>query len=194
MFSVGEPEVVPAVVNSPAMPANVEPLARPDALEGRTYKMRWPGSEHALYVTINGALHSGRRIPFEVFINSKNMEHYAWTLALTRMISAVFRRGGDVRFVAEELRALFDPTGGVWMGGRYVPSILALLGDVIEQHLGTVGYDGVDFHVRQPEDPPGALVVGAIAASGSCSACGSPAVVPRESCLICRECGHSKCQ
>ena len=193
VLNVGEPEV-PAVVNSSAMPANVEPLARPDALEGRTYKIGWPESEHALYVTINDAFHSGRRIPFEVFINSKNMEHYAWTLALTRMISAVFRRGGDVRFVAEELRAVFDPTGGAWMGGRYVPSILALLGDVIEQHLDTVGYEGADFHVRLPDDPPGAPVVGAIAASGSCSACGSPAVVRREGCLVCRECGHSKCQ
>ncbi|MCY3873849.1 MAG: adenosylcobalamin-dependent ribonucleoside-diphosphate reductase, partial [Rhodobacteraceae bacterium] len=193
VLSVGAPEV-PAVENSPVRPANVEPLARPDALEGRTYKIRWPDSEHALYVTINDALHSGRRFPFEIFINSKNMEHYAWTLALTRMISAVFRRGGDVRFVAEELRAVFDPTGGAWVGGRYVPSILALLGDVIEQHLGTVGYDGADFHVRQPDDPPGAPVVGAIAASGSCSACGSPAVIRREGCLVCRECGHSKCQ
>ena len=193
VLSVGETEV-PAVVHSPAMPANVEPLARPEALEGRTYKIKWPGSEHALYVTINDALHSGRRIPFEIFINSKNMEHYPWTLALTRMISAVFRRGGDVRFVAEELRAVFDPTGGAWMGGRYVPSILALLGDVIEQHLSTVGYEGGDFHVRLPEDPPGAQVVGVIAASGYCSACGSLAVVRREGCLVCRECGHSKCQ
>ncbi len=193
VLSVGEPEV-PAAVNSPAMPANAEPLARPEALEGRTYKIKWPESEHALYVTINDALHSGRRIPFEVFINSKNMEHYPWTLALTRMISAVFRRGGDVRFVAEELRAVFDPTGGAWMNGRYVPSILALLGDVIEQHLGTVGYEGAEFHVREPDDPPGAPVVGVIAASGSCGACGSPAVFRREGCLVCRECGHSKCQ
>ena len=193
VLSVGEPEV-PATVASPAMPANVEPLARPEALEGRTYKIKWPESEHALYVTINDALHTGRRIPFEIFINSKNMEHYPWTLALTRMISAVFRRGGDVRFVAEELRAVFDPTGGAWLNGRYVPSILALLGDVIEQHLRTVGYEGGEFHVRAPDDPPGVPVVRAIAASGSCPACGSPAVVRREGCLDCRDCGHSKCQ
>ena len=176
------------------MPANVEPLGRPAILEGHTYKIRWPDSEHGLYVTINDALWEGRRVPFEVFINSKNMEHYAWTLALTRMISAVFRRGGDVRFVAEELKAVFDPRGGAWMEGRYVPSILAMLGSVVEQHLTRVGYDGADFHVRQPDDPPGIPVVAAIAASGSCPACGSLAVVRREGCLDCRDCGHSKCQ
>ena len=176
------------------MPANVEPLGRPAILEGHTYKIKWPDSEHGLYVTINDALWEGRRVPFEVFINSKNMEHYAWTLALTRMISAVFRRGGDVRFVAEELKAVFDPRGGAWMEGRYVPSILAMLGSVIEQHLARVGYDGADFHVRQPDDPPGIPVVAAIAASGSCPACGSTAVVRREGCLDCRDCGHSKCQ
>ena len=137
------------------MPSNVEPLGRPEALEGCTYKIKWPENEHALYVTINDALWEGRRLPFEVFINSKNMDHYAWTLALTRMISAVFRRGGDVRFVAEELRAVFDPRGGAWMNGRYVPSILAMLGDVIERHLNAVGYDGADVHVRSPDDPPG---------------------------------------
>ena len=176
------------------MPANVEPLGRPAILEGHTYKIKWPDSEHSLYVTINDALWEGRRVPFEVFINSKNMEHYAWTLALTRMVSAVFRRGGDVRFVAEELKAVFDPRGGAWMEGRYVPSILAMLGSVIEQHLARVGYDGADFHVRSPDDPPGIPVVAAIAAAGSCPACGSVAVVRREGCLDCRDCGHSKCQ
>ena len=129
-----------------------------------------------------------------MFINSKNMEHYAWTLALTRMISAVFRRGGDVRFVAEELKAVFDPRGGAWMEGLYVPSILAMLGSVIEQHLARVGYDGADFHGRQPVDPPSIPLVSAIAASGSCPACGSAAVVRRDWCLDCRDCGHSKCQ
>ncbi len=89
-----------------------EPLDRPQALEGNTYKLKWPDSEHAIYLTINDIVINGHRRPFEVFINSKNMEHYAWTLALTRMISAVFRRGGDVSFVVEELKAVFDPRGG----------------------------------------------------------------------------------
>ncbi|MFQ5954914.1 MAG: adenosylcobalamin-dependent ribonucleoside-diphosphate reductase, partial [Kiloniellales bacterium] len=98
------------------------PLDRPETLPGRTYKIRWPDSDHALYITVNDVVREGRRRPFEVFINSKNMEHYAWTVALTRMISAVFRRGGDVSFVVEELKAVFDPRGGQWMEGRYVPS------------------------------------------------------------------------
>src|SRR3546814_3873915 len=94
------------------------PMARPQTLPGRPYKTKWPESDHAIYITLNDIVEDGRRRPFEVFINSKNMEHYAWTLALTRMISAVFRRGGDVSFVVEEMKAVFDPRGGAWMEGR----------------------------------------------------------------------------
>jgi ribonucleoside-diphosphate reductase alpha chain len=117
-----------------------KPLERDSALEGVTYKIKWPASPHALYVTINDIERDGRRRPFEIFINTKNLEHYAWTVALTRMISAVFRRGGDVSFVAEELKAVFDPEGGRWMGGRYVPSLLAAIGDVIEEHMIRIGF------------------------------------------------------
>ncbi len=98
------------------------------------------GSEHAIYITINDIILGGHRRPFEIFINSKNMEHFAWTVALTRMVSAVFRRGGDVSFVVEELKAVFDPRGGAWMQGRYVPSILAAIGGVIERHLIETGF------------------------------------------------------
>ncbi len=115
-----------------------KPLERDAALEGVTYKIKWPASPHALYVTINDIVRDGRRRPFEIFIN--NLEHYAWTVALTRMISAVFRRGGDVTFVAEELKAVFDPEGGRWMAGRYVPSLLAAIGDVIEEHMIRIGF------------------------------------------------------
>src|SRR5216684_4129073 len=123
----------------------VKKEARPDSprqqqLPGRTYKIRWPENEHALYITINDILQDGRVRPFEIFINSKNMEHYAWTVGLTRMISAVFRRGGDVSFVVEELKAVFDPRGGAWMEGRYVPSLLAAIGEVIERHMIEVGF------------------------------------------------------
>ena len=117
-----------------------KPLERDAALEGITYKIKWPASAHALYVTINDIVRDGRRRPFEIFINTKNLEHYAWTVALTRMISAVFRRGGDVAFVAEELKAVFDPEGGRWMEGRYVPSLLAAIGDVIEEHMLRTGF------------------------------------------------------
>ncbi|HVY04258.1 MAG TPA: adenosylcobalamin-dependent ribonucleoside-diphosphate reductase, partial [Caulobacterales bacterium] len=117
-------------------PAEIKLAARPEALDGATYKIKWPESAHAVYVTINDAVEDGARRPFEIFINSKNMEHYAWTLGLTRMISAVFRRGGDVSFVAEELKAVFDPRGGAWLNGRYVPSLLAAIGGIIERHMG----------------------------------------------------------
>ena len=117
-----------------------KPLERDAALEGFTYKIKWPASAHALYVTINDIERDGRRRPFEIFINTKNLEHFAWTVALTRMISAVFRRGGDVTFVADELKAVFDPEGGCWMGGRYVPSLLAAIGDVIEEHMIRIGF------------------------------------------------------
>ena len=130
------------------------PLEREGILSGYTYKLKWPGSDHAIYVTINdiereGPAASGRhaegvsstrRRPFEIFINTRNLEHYAWTVALTRMISAVFRRGGDVTFVAEELKAVFDPQGGHWVAGRYVPSLLAAIGEVIETHMIRTGF------------------------------------------------------
>ena len=132
-----------------------KPLERDAALEGLTYKIKWPASPHALYVTINDITRDGRRRPFEIFINTKNLEHYAWTVALTRMISAVFRRGGDVTFVAEELKAVFDPEGGRWMGGRYVPSLLAAIGDVIEEHMIRIGFmvphTGVEVAERAPD-------------------------------------------
>ena len=169
-----------------------EPLDRPTALEGQTYKLKWPDSEHAIYITINDIVHAGRRQPFEVFINSKNMEHFAWTVALTRMISAVFRRGGDVSFVVEELKAVFDPRGGAWMNGKYVPSILAAIGSVIERHLVAIGFiEGEGLGLKSD---PRAEVVNLDPPRGkACPACGQYDLRMVEGCLTCMSCGHSKC-
>lgn len=123
-----------------------KPLERAPVLHGATYKLKWPGSDHALYVTINDIEKDGRRRPFEIFINTKSLEHYAWTVALTRMISAVFRRGGDVTFVAEELQAIFDPQGGRWVSGRYVASLQAAIGEIIEGHMAKIGFAADDSH------------------------------------------------
>ncbi len=170
-----------------------EPLERPSSLEGHTYKVKWPGSEHALYITINDVVFSGHRRPFEVFINSKNMEHFAWTVALTRMISAVFRRGGDISFVVEELKAVFDPRGGAWMEGRYIPSILAAIGGVIERHLIAIGFiEGEGLGLKS--DPKAEMmVVGAAPKGKACPSCGSYAMQMKEGCMTCNDCGHSKC-
>ncbi len=170
-----------------------EPLGRPEALEGQTYKLKWPVSEHAIYITINDIIVGGRRRPFEVFINSKNMEHYAWTVALTRMISAVFRRGGDVSFVVEELKAVFDPRGGAWMQGRYVPSILAAIGGVIEEHLVRIGFiEGAGLGLKS--DPKAKVAaMGAGKRGAACPSCGAYEMVMIEGCMTCRACGHSKC-
>ncbi|WP_299613349.1 adenosylcobalamin-dependent ribonucleoside-diphosphate reductase [uncultured Tateyamaria sp.] len=169
-----------------------EPLDRPNALEGNTYKVKWPDSEHALYITINDLVIGGHRRPFEVFINSKNMEHFAWTVALTRMISAVFRRGGDVSFVVEELKAVFDPRGGAWMQGKYIPSILAAIGGVIEQHMIATGF--IEGEGMGLKSDPKAEVVGLDAPRGkSCSSCGSFEMRMIEGCMTCASCGFSKC-
>ena len=173
-----------------------KPLDRPEVLPGKTYKVRWPESEHALYITVNDVVQDGRRRPFEVFINSKNMEHYAWTVALTRMISAVFRRGGDVAFVVEELKAVFDPRGGHWMQGRYVPSLLAAIGEVIEQHMIDIGFIRKE-EVEVPEkfrraaeaSPP----AGSLKGMRGCPRCGQPSLVRQEGCDACFSCGYSKC-
>ncbi len=169
-----------------------EPLERPQELDGATYKLRWPDSEHAIYITINDIVVGGRRRPFEVFINSKNMEHFAWTVALTRMISAVFRRGGDVSFVVEELKAVFDPRGGAWMGGKYVPSILAAIGGVIEQHLIAIGFiDGVGLGLKS--DPRAEVTEIDRPRGKACSSCGSYDMRMIEGCMTCANCGYSKC-
>ncbi len=169
-----------------------EPLDRPQSLEGSTYKLKWPDSEHAIYLTINDIVIGGRRRPFEVFINSKNMEHYAWTLALTRMISAVFRRGGDVSFVVEELKAVFDPRGGAWVKGKYIPSILAAIGGVIEQHMVNIGFlEGEGMGLKS--DPQAQVVNMDAPRAKACPSCGQFDMVMIEGCMTCRSCGHSKC-
>lgn len=172
-----------------------EPLSRPQTLEGQTYKLKWPNTEHAIYITVNDIILNGHRRPFEVFINSKNMEHFAWTVALTRMMSAVFRRGGDVSFVVEELKAVFDPRGGAWIGGKYVPSILAAIGGVIERHLINIGFIGGEG-MGLKEDPHAEIVeMGqqTRAAGPSCSSCGSFEMRMVEGCMTCANCGYSKC-
>ncbi|MCE8545196.1 adenosylcobalamin-dependent ribonucleoside-diphosphate reductase [Ruegeria pomeroyi] len=169
-----------------------EPLDRPEHLEGNTYKIKWPDSEHALYITINDIIINGHRRPFEVFINSKNMEHFAWTVALTRMISAVFRRGGDVSFVVEELKAVFDPRGGAWVKGKYIPSILAAIGGVIEQHLIAIGFlEGEGMGLKS--DPQAQVVNGDAPRGKACPSCGQFDMQMVEGCMTCRSCGHSKC-
>jgi ribonucleoside-diphosphate reductase alpha chain len=165
-------------------PAELQLAPRSEALHGTTYKLKWPESAHAVYVTINDVDTDTGRRPFEIFVNSKNMEHYSWTLGLTRMISAVFRRGGDVSFVPEELKAVFDPRGGAWMRGRYVPSLLAAIGEVIERHVGQLAPDA-----GPKADEP----VAAVLAKPCCPRCGAAAIIRVEGCDKCLECGHSKC-
>lgn len=202
---------------TPGIVYMTKPLERDAALEGLTYKINWPASPHALYVTINDIERDGRRRPFEIFINTKNLEHYAWTVALTRMISAVFRRGGDVTFVAEELKAVFDPEGGRWMAGRYVPSLLAAIGDVIEEHMIRTGFmvpqivrdDGPAIPAKQvlardaeaqPSSgatPPAMPSSGSIRASTQtgrvCPRCGTRNLHRIEGCWTCSECQYSHC-
>ena len=191
-----------------------KPLERDTVLSGHTYKLKWADSDHALYITINDLVRDGRRRPFEIFINSKNLEHYAWIVALTRMISAVFRRGGDVAFVAEELKAIFDPRGGQWMDGRYVPSLIAAIGEIIERHMLATGFLQSDagreaahppalVHRAGEADersPPALQGVAAHAHGGrraagqtTCPRCGHAGLVRQEGCWTCRECGYSKC-
>jgi len=172
-----------------------QPLDRPATLPGRTYKLRWPESEHAIYITINDVVRDNRRRPFEIFINSKNMEHYAWTLALTRMISAVFRRGGDVSFVVEELKAVFDPRGGAWLGGTYVPSLLAAIGSVIERHMIDIGFLQGPAESAEEREARVANAGGARMSQRprQCPKCGAASLVRQEGCELCTSCGHSTC-
>lgn len=185
-----------------------EKVERPPMLLGSTYKIKTPLSEHALYVTINdiilneGTEHELRR-PFEVFINSKNMDHFQWIVALTRIMSAVFRKGGDVTFLVEELHSVFDPRGGyLKKGGRFVPSLVAEIGDAVESHLKMIGIltDEEDEHVarylaekRATLQEPNSEESDFPASAEVCSKCYDKAVVFLDGCLTCLSCGDSKC-
>ncbi len=196
-----------------------EQVVRPEgmeALEGSTYKIRTPLDDHAMYVTINdivlnpGTEHEQRR-PFEIFINSKNMDHFQWIVALTRLMSAVFRKGGDVTFLAEELQAVFDPKGGYFKpGGKFMPSIIADIGAVIEHHLQKIGLMEKEELSEQQQlilnqkraeaeaahkkaDAAGTEDTGYPASATLCNKCNTKAVVSMDNCATCLSCGYSKC-
>jgi len=193
-----------------------EKLERPEMLLGSTYKVKTPLSEHALYITINdvilneGTGHELRR-PFEVFINSKNMDHFQWIVALTRIISAVFRKGGDVTFLVDELRSVFDPRGGYFKkGGKYMPSLVAEIGDAIECHLRMIGMikdDGLDEHQKKLIADKRAQLEGQTkmaddataeasdfpSSAQLCAKCSTKAVIKMDGCMTCLNCGDSKC-
>ena len=197
-----------------------ERLERPEALVGATYKLKSPVIDHAMYITINdivlnaGTEHEHRR-PFEIFVNSKNMDHFQWIVALTRIISAVFRKGGDIAFLVEELKAVFDPRGGYFRkGGQYMPSLVAEIGDVIERHLRSIGMlPDQDLEARQLDmlaekraafesAGEGATPDGAGRADAQtefppgavmCGKCFATAVVQMDGCMTCLSCGDSKC-
>jgi hypothetical protein len=203
------PPSPPGVVQ---MHENVE---RPEVLMGCTYKVKTPLSDHALYITLNdivlnaGTPHEVRR-PFEIFINSKNMDHFQWIVALTRIISAVFRKGGDAVFLIEELRSVFDPRGGYFKkGGKYMPSLVAEIGDVIEAHMRMIGMirdEGPDEHQRQLINEKRAQYEAGVKAAEAarahtfpdsavlCTQCQTKAMILMDNCLTCLNCGFSKCQ
>ena len=196
--ALSPPKLVPIVMN--------ETVKRPDFLLGSTYKIKPPVSEHALYITINDIIlnedtdHEARR-PYEVFINSKSMEHYQWVIALTRVISAVFRKGGDITFLIEELSSVYDPNGGYYKkGGVYMPSLVAEISSVIEKHMKMIGLIETEqilaekkalFEQKnndaQPEDNP-------FPANASlCNKCHNKSVIVMDGCQTCLNCGDSKC-
>ncbi len=226
-YGVKQPAAKPAEATKPeprsgsqgsGRPAEVirmhEKLERPEMLIGSTYKVKTPVSDHAMYVTINDIiLNEGtefeKRRPFEIFINSKNLDHYQWIVALTRIISAVFRKGGDVAFLVDELKAVFDPRGGYWKpGGKFMPSIIAELGHIVEKHLIAIGLmapPGLDENQQKlveqkreeyeastrqqdafskTEFPAGAQL---------CAKCNTTALVVLDGCMTCLNCGDSKC-
>jgi len=192
-----------------------EPLSRPEELVGSTYKIKTPVTEHALYITINDiVMHGGteqeHRRPFEVFINSKNMEHFQWIVALTRVMSAVFRKGGDVTFLVEELKSVFEPSGGYFKkGGKFVPSLVAEIGEVVERHLQNIGMleaPALDEHQQKLVEEKKAEYLekskkdneelnadGYPNSAQLCKKCNTKASILMDGCMTCLNCGDSKC-
>ena len=208
-------EAAAAPVQSATIVQMGEPLSRPDKLVGNTYKIKTPVTEHALYITINDVvMNEGtpqeHRRPFEIFINSKNMDHFQWIVALTRVMSAVFRKGGDVTFLVEELHSVFDPSGGYFKkGGKYIPSLVAEIGEVVEQHLQEIGMlkkPGLDEHQqklvaekkkefleKQVQTGAENNAEGFPAGAQLCKKCNTKAAIIMDGCLTCLNCGESKC-
>ncbi len=192
-----------------------ERIERPEMLRGSTYKIKTPQSPHALYVTINDMiLNPGtpyeRCRPFEIFINSKNMDNFQWTVALTRIISSVFRKGGDITFLIEELHAVFDPRGGYFKrGGKFMPSLVAEIGSVIETHMKRIGMivdeplsDNTqeilrekreEFERRYRDQETSSNIDGFPAGAELCTVCSTKAMVFLDGCMTCLNCGESKC-
>ena len=198
----GEARHIPKALPSNDHIVQMNPLLqRPQELPGVTYKVKHPMSEHALYITINDILvNEGTELeyrrPFEIFINSKNMENFAWIVALTRVISAVFRQGGDLHFLVEELRSVFDPRGGYWKpGGRYVPSIVAEIGECIETHLKFIGMISEKFTSDEIKEKRHKIEASPAGMHGAkiCPKCSQVALVQLEGCDTCLECGYSHC-
>jgi hypothetical protein len=197
---------------APSLEMIDENFDRPETLVGATYKIKTPFSDHALYITINDVVlnkdsdHETRR-PFEIFINSKNMEHFQWVVALTRVISAVFRKGGDATFLVEELKAVFDPQGGYFKtGGRFMPSLVAEIGDAIETHMKSIGlikteqlpdYQKVILEEKRQEYEARHNLITAAGEYPSsaelCLKCHTKAVIVMDGCKTCLSCGNSKC-
>ena len=178
-----------SVVITPAKSAT--PFKRDSVLDGATYKLKPPESEHAVYVTINHAVVNGTPRMMEVFVNSKNMEHFAWVVALTRVISAIFRHEPRPTFLVEELRSVFDPKGGYWVKGRYVPSLVAEIGNCLQQHMERLGI------VERNTTPPTSAkketkTTNGLKPQGLCEKCGAFAVIFSGGCDKCQECGFSK--
>ncbi|MDE1942671.1 MAG: NrdJb [Betaproteobacteria bacterium] len=189
-----------------------EPLSRPDKLVGNTYKIKTPVTDHALYITINDVvMNEGtpqeHRRPFEIFINSKNMEHFQWIVALTRVMSAVFRKGGDITFLVEELQSVFDPKGGYFKkGGKYIPSLVAEIGEVLREHLHEIGMLKRPEHEAEQKafleakrqeyaerQAQAGSESGFPAGATLCAKCSTQAVIKMDGCLTCLNCGDSKC-
>ena len=206
------PVVVPTIEPAPSLEIIDENFDRPETLVGATYKIKTPFSDHALYITINDVIlnrdsdHETRR-PFEIFINSKNMEHFQWVVALTRVISAVFRKGGDATFLVAELKAVFDPQGGYFKtGGRFMPSLVAEIGDAIETHMKSIGlieteslpdYQKVILEEKRQEYEARHNLITAAGEYPSsaelCLKCHTKAVIVMDGCKTCLSCGNSKC-
>lgn len=206
------PVVVPTIEPAPSLEIIDENFDRPETLVGATYKIKTPFSDHALYITINDVIlnrdsdHETRR-PFEIFINSKNMEHFQWVVALTRVISAVFRKGGDATFLVAELKAVFDPQGGYFKtGGRFMPSLVAEIGDAIETHMKSIGLIKTESlpdyqkkileEKRQEYEARHNLITAAGEYPSSaelCLKCHTKAVIVMDGCKTCLSCGNSKC-
>jgi len=183
---------------------NVRP--RPDIVPGNTHKVKWPTTGDNIYITVTNV--DGE--PLELFIKHQDSSIGEWTDALSRMVTGVMRRGGDLRFIVDQLSKVGSTSGGAFVDGVYRPSVVAAIAGVVEKEFKSLGvYEraiGMPIgNNKNDEAEPTAEALQAkdaterkdehvsVANGAPCPNCKQPFLRRESGCDSCALCGYLRC-